>query len=53
MITGYGRGWQEPKAHGLWARLWQRMREPATWPDYIAMYAALSVWTIVCALFFW
>jgi hypothetical protein len=30
MMEGYGRGWSEPLAKGRWARMRQRMREPAT-----------------------
>lgn len=46
MITGYGKGWQEPKASGRIARLRQIMREPATTTAY---YTAATV----CVVFIW
>lgn len=40
MITGYGRGWQEPKATG-WRRIPQRLREPATYKDWVIAMAVI------------
>lgn len=43
-MTGYGRGWQEPKASGVRAMLRQIMREPATkktWYVVSAIYLVL------------
>jgi hypothetical protein len=41
--TGYGRGWQEPKAETKIGRLLQRLREPATTTDYVAL---LAIWAV-------
>jgi hypothetical protein len=49
MITGYGRGWQEPKAHG-WRRFFQKMREPATTTDWIIAGAVLVVGYMVISI---
>lgn len=44
--TGYGRGWQEPKADKPLARLAQIAREPATTWTYII----LGVFTVIVVL---
>lgn len=36
-ITGYGKGWQEPKARTILWRILQRAREPATTADYVIL----------------
>ncbi|MCD2183323.1 hypothetical protein [Rhizobium sp. GN54] len=33
-LTGYGRGWSEPKAKTLIGRVFQRLREPATTTEW-------------------
>ena len=45
MITGYGKGWQEPKATTRFGRFRQIMREPATTKAYIA--AAFFWWAVI------
>ncbi len=47
MITGYGKGWQEPKAEGFVNRFKQRMREPATTTTY---YIAGFIFIVFVAL---
>jgi len=47
MITGYGKGWQEPKATTRFARFRQIMREPATTNAYIG---AAVFWFVVMTL---
>lgn len=38
---GYGRGWREPKAQGLWSRLKQIGREPATTRTWIILLSLM------------
>jgi len=47
MITGYGKGWQEPKATTRFSRFLQIMREPATTNAYIGV---ALFWLAVCVL---
>lgn len=49
-LTGYGRGWSEPKATAPIARFLQIMREPATkttWTIATAAFTAISVLIIL------
>lgn len=49
-LTGYGRGWSEPKATTPIARFLQIMREPATkttWTIATAAFTAISVLIIL------
>ena len=46
MITGYGEGWQEPKATTRFGRFRQIMREPANTKAYIVsafLWAAITI----------
>lgn len=45
--TGYGRGWQEPKARTPIARVIQIAREPATTTTYVACLAFFMFVVIV------
>lgn len=49
-FTGYGRGWQEPKAMG-WRRIPQRLREPATKTDWKIALAVFVIGYLLFALF--
>ncbi len=55
MMKGYGRGWGEPLAKGRWARMRQRMREPATTRDWwiasITAYGCLVAIIVTLTLF--
>jgi hypothetical protein len=45
-ITGYGKGWQEPRAQTVLGRLIQKMREPATTTDYIILLVLFGIGVI-------
>lgn len=45
-MSGYGRGWRYPKAHG-WRRIFQRLNEPATYVDYAVIISAFTVIMII------
>lgn len=52
MRSGYGRGWQEPKASGRIARVAQWLREPQTKTDIVLAALVLFagvIWVVVMA----